>query len=137
MSQINSQYPFDSFKEDRVCTNGEASSTISAGVLVYKVSDTTDQVKIATNMKAIGHVGIALTSGAAGATLRVRFLGRVTSNDTGGTLNTNSIGNAGEPFSSTAAGAIANTTAVADRPYGFVVVKHATTGEIFINGLQA
>lgn len=137
MSQINSKFPFDSLKEDRVFTNGEASSTIAAGKLFYKVAANDDTAKLTADGKPIGVVGIALQTAVAGARFKGRVLGYVTAGDLStGVLDTNATTTAGDTLASAAAGAMATWATAAERRIGYCIVKSATVGEMFINGFQ-
>ncbi len=131
----DSQYPF--YASEGTFINGEGAATINPGKLVFKEDTPTRKVLLTTGAIPIGYVGICLGPAAApGKETRVRWFGECVPQDfTTGVLDTNAITNAGETFQPAAAGALATHAAVANRRAGFVKVKHASTGVLFINGL--
>lgn len=129
-------YPFAAGSEG-VFVNGEGATTIAAGKLVFKEHLNSRTVKLTADALPIGYVGVALSTATIGKELKVRFFGEVGPADLStGVLDTNAITAAGETFMPAAAGALATLDAVNKRAPGFVKVKSATVGVLFINGLK-
>lgn len=135
--QMKQPFPFNAQTIDIVSINGEASAAIGPGKLVYFQDGVANKVLLTASGKPIGYVGINKSaSTAAGAVCTCRIRGELTAPEVaGGVLDTDAITAAGDVFTCAAAGAIATIAADAERRCGFVKVKSATVGSLYINGL--
>lgn len=135
--QMKQPFPFNAQQIDIVSTNGEASSAIGPGKLGYFVDGSDNKVKLTADGKPIGYPCICISASVAAAAVgRFRVRGEVIAAEVpGGVLDTNAITAAGDVFTCAAAGALATASAAAERRCGFVKVKSATVGSLYINGL--